>query len=121
MTTRVSAEAAGPTGRLRIYRGRPTGPLRITVVRAGGKREIGPRGLLTIEEAALFMRRPAAAVRRSIAAGLLQARSRGAQRLVTLAACDRYVRTEANDSAAIHARRNQRRIPGKKVHAALGL
>jgi hypothetical protein len=106
---------------VRVYRDRQPGTLRITIVRGRSERDVGPRGLLTIQETAAFMRRSAAVVRRSIAAGLLPARRRGREFVLTVAACDRYLREEAEDRAAIRARRWQRRIPGEEVHATLGL
>ena len=122
MTTRASKAAnRGTLNRLRVNRDRQPGALRITILRGQTERKVGPRGLLTIEEAAAFMRRSPAVVQRSIAAGFLPARRRGRQLVVTLAACDRYLREEAEDIAALRARRHQRRIPGEEVHATLGL
>lgn len=106
---------------VRVSRPRGTGTLRIAIARGQTEREVGPRGLLTIEEAAAFMGRSPAAVQRSIASGFLPARRRGRDLVVTLAACDRYLRQEAEDIAAVRRRRHQRRIPGVRVHARLGL
>ncbi len=85
------------------------------------ERKVGPRGLLTLEEAAAVLARPVTMVRQSIRAGFLHARRTGGHLVVTLGACQRYLRDEVEDRAAIHARRHQRRYPAEEVHAELGL
>src|SRR5713226_4272943 len=100
--------------KIRVYRKTRSAP-RVTLVRENRgrsfQREVGPRGLLTIEEAAAVLDRPVAAVRQSIRAGFLRAQRIGGHLVVTLAACHRYLREEAEDRAAIRARRHQRRYP----------
>jgi hypothetical protein len=85
------------------------------------EREVGPRARLTVEEAAAVLDRPVAAVRIAIRAGFLRVRQVGGRAMITLAECQRYLREESEDRAAVRARRQQRRYPAEKVHARLGL
>lgn len=76
-----------PTGRLTIERGRMV-------------RELGPRGLLDLEEAAAVLDRPQRDVRRAIGSGFLRARRRGRQLYVTVQACTEFLEEEAHGAEA---------------------
>lgn len=111
--------------RIRVYRGALSGTPRITVVREmrgrKSERNVGPRGWLSLEEAAALLARPPAVVARSIQNGFLRARREGRNVFVTLAACDQFLREEREDLAHARASQNQRRYPAHEVHAELGL
>lgn len=64
------------------------------------ERELGPRGLLDLDEAAAVLRRPRDQVLRAIHAGFLRSRRRGRQLYVTLQACTDFLREEQADITA---------------------
>ena len=68
------------------------------------ERVVGPRALLTIEEAAAVLERPVAHVRRAIEARLLRAVRRGSRRYLTMGACAGFLREEKADLAVARAR-----------------
>jgi hypothetical protein len=123
-TTRYRAPA------IRVYRENPPGS-RVTLVRTvrGRERErvVGPRGQLTLAEAAAVLDRPVAEVRKDIRAGFLRARRDRGQAVVTLAGCDRFLREEREDGeGALAALEEMRRtgarpIPSEQVFRELGL
>jgi hypothetical protein len=119
----VSRSRARTAGRIRVHRENPPDALRVTIIRGTRERVVGPRGWLTLAEAAAVMRRPVAAVRQSIRAGFLPARRRGTATVLTLAAVDRYLREEAEDIAMVRARRRDagRGRPAEEVFARFGL
>lgn len=117
-TTTTTTRRRAPA--IRVYRENPPGR-RVTLGHTVRGRElervVGPRGRLTLAEAAAVLDRPAAEMRKDIRAGFLRAlRDRG-QVVVTLAACDRFLREEREDGedalAALEAMRRtgQRPIP----------
>ena len=102
---------------------------RITLARQvrGRTRErvVGPRGRLTLEEAAAVLQRPVREVRRSIRTGFLRACTDG--RHVTLAACHQFLVEEREDGEAavtvmekVH-RGEMALIPAEQVYKELGL
>jgi len=102
---------------------------RVTIERQVGnrllEREVGPRGLLDLDEAATVLARPREAVQRSIRSGFLRAARRGRYPMVTLKACVDFLAEERADgeaaqSALARARaRGEQSIPADEVHRRL--
>jgi hypothetical protein len=98
---------------------------RLTVERAGrGKARsetLGPRGVLTLEEAVVALGAPSMdAVRRSIRTGFLQVRRRGSRYVVTVQECAKFLREMRADGEAALATRGQRTIRAEEVFRRLG-
>ena len=86
------------------------------------ERTVGPRALLTLEEAAAVLDRSRADVIGSIRSGFLRATRRGGRRYVTMLSCRDYVRELLADFAVARARsRGSRiRIPAEEVFREAG-
>ena len=107
----------------------PRAALLVTIERQVGNRtrarDVGPRGLLDLDEAATVLARPREAVRRSIRSGFLRAARRGRCPLVTLKACIDFLAEERADGKAaqtVLARaraRGEQPIPADEVHRRL--
>ena len=85
------------------------------------ERVVGPRTLLTIEEAAAVLERPVAHVRRAIKARLLRAVRRGSRRYLTMGACAGFLREEKADLAAARARLHEPVRSSEEVYRQLEL
>lgn len=107
----------------------PRTALRVPIERPVGnrllEREVGPRSLLDLDEAATVLARPREAVQRSIRSGFLRTARRGRYAMVTLKACVAFLAEErADDEAAQSARararaRGEQPIPADEVHRRL--
>ena len=107
----------------------PRTALRVTIERQVGnsllEREVGPRGLLDLDEAATVLARPREIVQRSIRSGFLRAARRGRYPMVTLKACVDFLAEERADGEAAQralasARaRGEEPIPADEVHRRL--
>ena len=107
----------------------PRAALRVTIERQVGnrllEREVGPRGLLDLDEAATVLARPREAVQRSIHSGFLRVARRGRYPMVTLKACIDFLAEERADGEAARralarARvRGEQPIPADEVHRRL--
>jgi hypothetical protein len=107
----------------------PRAALRVTIERQVGnrllEREVGPRGLLDLDEAATILARPREAVQRSIHSGFLRAARRGRYPMVTLKSCIDFLAEERADGEAARralarARvRGEHPIPADEVHRRL--
>ena len=107
----------------------PRAVLRVTIERQAGnrlvEREVGPRGLLDLDEAATVLARPREVVQRSIRSGFLRAARRGRYPMVTLKACVDFLAEERADGEAAQralgrARvRGEQPIPADEVHRRL--
>ena len=86
----------------------PGGLTLLTVARRGQEYDLGPRGLLTLEEAADALARPVSEVRRAIVGGFIPARRRGRTIYVTAGALVRFLDEERHDVEI--ARQRQSRI-----------
>lgn len=85
------------------------------------ERKVGPRALLTLDEAAAALNRSPEGVRRSIRAGFLRSVRRGGRRYVTMRACAEY-RCEAEaDLAAARPGDHGPLIPAEEVYRRAGL
>lgn len=90
----------------------------------GGKtrqRVLGPRALLTLDQAAEVLQRKKADVQRSIRGGFLRSVRRGGRRYVTLQACSDYVREVITDTTVARAREHDREIPAEEVFREAGV
>lgn len=115
---------------IRVYHENLPGS-RVTLVRTVRGQElervVGPRGRLTLAEAAAVLDRPEREVRRAITGRFLAAQRDRGQVVVTLAACDRFLREEREDGeGALAALEEMRRtgarpIPSEQVFRELGL
>jgi excisionase family DNA binding protein len=94
----------------------------LAVVRAGQRtaRVLGPRELLTLDEAAEVLGRPREHVERVIRAGFLRVRRKGTRRYVTVQACRTFLAEERADLDAAHASRGGRFIPAEEVFRQIG-
>lgn len=123
------AARTATTAQLRVHWESSNAQPRVTLARqVRGRtleRAVGPRGRLTLVEAAAILRRPVREVRRSIRTGFLRACADG--RHVTLAACHQFLIEErADGEAAVALMEKVRRgemalIPWEQVHRELGL
>ena len=115
-----------PTGaKIQVIWPNPDEP-RATLVRktAQGRlreRVVGPRALLTIDEAAAVLERPAEHVRRAIEAHLLRPVRRGGRRYVTMRTCAEFRREEQSDLAVARARLRDPVRPAEEVYRQLGI
>lgn len=104
--------------KIRVIWPNPSEP-RATLVRvtARGERErtVGPRGLLTLDEAAAVLDRSRADVVRSIRAGFLRATRREGRRYVTMLACRDYVRDLLADLSVARTRSREPRVSAEEV------
>jgi hypothetical protein len=64
------------------------------------QRELGPRDVLTIAEAAAILKRPVSEIRKDIRARFLRATRRKGRVMVTVAACRRFLDEEREDGKA---------------------
>lgn len=118
--------------RIRASWHQPTGPVpRVTLARivrgVPVERTVGPRGLLTLEEAAAVLDRPIREVRKDIRTAFLPARRHEGRLVVTVAACYRFLVEEREDGQGACAaleemrRTGQRPIPYERVRQEAGL
>jgi hypothetical protein len=97
------------------------GTLTVTRARRGVRpRVLGPRELLTLDEAAEVLRRPREHVERAIRAGFLPTRRKGTQCYVTVQACRAFLAEERADLEAARASRGGRFIPAEEVFRQVG-
>ena len=118
-----------PIAAIQVRWRHPRTALRVTIERRAGsrllEREVGPRGLLDLDEVATLLERPREAVQRSIRSGFLRAARRGRCPMVTLKACVDFLAEEQADGEAAqsaHARaraRGAQPIPANEVHRRL--
>lgn len=81
----------------------------------GTVRDLGPRGLLDLDEAAAALQRSPAEVQRVIRAGFLRSTRRGLRRpYVTVRACHEFLAEERRDAAAAAAAETRARVRGDK-------
>ena len=85
------------------------------------ERIVGPRALLTIDEAAAVLERPAEHVRRAIEARLLRPVRRGGRRYLTMRTCTEFRREEQSDLAVARSRLHERVYPAEEVYRQLGI
>lgn len=115
------------TAKPRVIWPNPPTPHAILVrsTRSGAEREVrvGPRALLTLDEASALLQRPREQVARAIRGGFLRPVRRGRRRYVTMQACAAFVREELADLAVARARtqRNGSRVPASRVFAEAGV
>ena len=64
------------------------------------ERELGPRDVLTLEEAAAILKRPVSEVQRDVRARFLRATRRKGRVMVTVAACRQFLDEERGDGEA---------------------
>lgn len=87
------------------------------------ERNIGPRALLSLAEAAVVLERPPEEVRRAIRTGFLRACRRGRRAAVTFRACIEFLREEEYEGrmakAAMEA--GGPSIPAEEVYRQLGI
>jgi hypothetical protein len=83
------------------------------------ERTVGPRGRLDLTEAAAVLGESPDEVRRSIRAGLLDARRHGTRWVITLQACLQYLRELADDIAYLEAHQGEPTIPAEVVYRSL--
>jgi hypothetical protein len=90
------------------------------------QRELGPRDVLTVAEAAAILKRPVSEVRKDIRARFLRATRRKGRVVVTVAACREFPDEEREDGEAVlnvaeRIRRGEARlIPYEEVKKKLG-
>lgn len=84
-------------------------------------REVGPRGLLDLDEAAALTGEPRSWVERAIRLGDLRVSRAGGRRRVTLQALARLLREDAADGAYADAHKHEPTIPAEQVYRRLGL
>jgi hypothetical protein len=85
--------------KVRVWWHNPPGATaRLTVESSGEARDVGPRGLLTLAEAAAVLDRSEADVRAAIRTRFLRAVRRGSSLYVTLQALISYAREEQRDT-----------------------
>jgi hypothetical protein len=89
--------------------------IRVTPRGEERERTVGPRTLLTLDEAAAVLDRSRADVRRSIRAGFLRPVRRGGRDYVTMQACRDYRRELLADLAIARDRSRGPRIPATEV------
>ena len=104
---------------------------RLKLVREGhggrDERNLGPRSLLDLDEAAAVLQRPRAEVERAIRTGFLAARREGRMIRVTVGACYRFLAEERADGQAARSaieemkRTGAKPIPAEQVYRELGL
>ena len=93
----------------------PRGTLTVVRARQGVPRVLGPRELLTLDEAAEVLGRPREHVERVIRAGFLRVRRKGTRWYVTVQACQAFLAEERADLHAAHASRGGPFIPAEEV------
>lgn len=110
--------------KIRIWWENPPGSLGVTVERMVGsrssEREVGPRGLVDLDEASVISRLPVEFLRKAIRAGDLRAR----QGRVVLKDLDEFVATlheDLYDLAVALSREREPTIPAAEVYRRLGL
>jgi predicted DNA-binding protein len=90
------------------------------------QRELGPRDVLTVTEAAAILKRPVNEIRKDIRARFLRTTRRKGRVMVTVAACRQFLDEEREDGkaaldAAERIRRGEARlIPYEEVKKRLG-
>lgn len=123
--SRAAAVAPSPRPTIRVVWPNPAGPcatlIRVTPSGRERERTVGPRALLTLDEAAAVLGRPRAGVQRAIRAGFLATRRRGSRRYVTMKACADFRREEEADLAFARVRAHEPDIPADEVYSRLGL
>ena len=103
--------------RIRVCRENPPGAgATVTIERRlpNGRtveRELGPSGLLSLDEAARVLGRSRAEVQGAIRTGFLRARRRGGRVSVALGACLDFLREEDEDRQIARARKQEPTIP----------
>ena len=83
------------------------------------ERIVGPRALLTVEEAAAVLERPVGHVRRAIKARLLRTVHRGGRTYITMASCAGFLREEKADLAVARARLHEPVRSSEEVYRQL--
>ena len=101
-------------------RRKPRGTLTVVRARQGAPRVLGPRELLTLDEAAEVLGRPREHVERAIRAGFLRVGRKGSRSYVTVQACRTFLAEERADLEAAHASRGGRLIPAEDVFRQIG-
>ncbi len=107
--------------RIRVWRENPPAPgagvtiERILPTGRTVERELGPRGLLELDEAAVLLDRPRDQVLRAIRAGFLRVRRRGRNLYVTVQACTDFLREEQADIKAQDRTLARIRAGGERV------
>jgi phosphohistidine phosphatase SixA len=94
--------------KIRVWWHNPPGVARLTITHGDEERELGPRGVLTFQEAAAVLDRPVTEVRRAITAAFLRSTRGG----VTVQAALDFLREERADARA--ADRVMRRVRAGK-------
>jgi hypothetical protein len=89
----------------------PTGQIR--------ERQVGPRTILTLDEAAAVVKRSPEAVQQAIRAGFLRPVRGRDRRCVTMKACRDYVRELLADLAVARARAPEPGSPAEEVYRRL--
>ena len=98
----------------------PRGTLTVVRARQGAPRVLGPRELLTLDEAAQVLGRPREHVERAIRARFLRVRRKGTRCYVTVQACRTFLAEERADLDAAHASRGGQFIPAEDVFRQIG-
>ena len=109
---------------IRVWRHNPPSALRITIERDGEERDVGPRGLLDLDEAAATAQTSVLQLRRAISRGDLKLARPGRKAVVSLKALADYIRmrrADAEDLEIARAREGERTIPAREVFRRLGL
>lgn len=83
------------------------------------QRLVGPRSLLSLQEAAAVLDRPVAHVRRAIKARFLRAVRRGSRNYLTLRTCVGFLREEKADVAVARARLHEPVRSSEEVYRQL--
>lgn len=84
-------------------------------------RAVGPRTLLTLDEATAVLRRSREAVERSIRARFLRPILRNGRRYITMQACAAFRQEEERDLALARARTHEPTIPAAEVYRRAAL